>query len=147
MYDRESSGTMDVYYNIPPITRALVTATVVLSVGVHASIISFFRVVYLPQQTFWSFPPEIWRPVTSFFVTGAGLSLLLDPYFLYTYGSSLETESARFPRKEDFVWYILFNMGIIFVGHPALPSMFPLQLLRMPYYLELWLREARQDNI
>ncbi|KAI9722099.1 MAG: hypothetical protein M1828_004913 [Chrysothrix sp. TS-e1954] len=106
---------MDVYYNIPPITRSLVTATVALSVAVHASIISLYRVAYLAQQTFWSFPPEIWRPFTSFFITGGGLSLLMDPYFLYLYADSLEREGSRFSRKEDFAWYILFNMAVIFV--------------------------------
>ena len=43
------------------------------------------------------------------------MSLLFDPYFLWTYGSSLETESPRFTRKGDFFLYVVFVEAVIVV--------------------------------
>nr|POE70930.1 derlin-1 [Quercus suber] len=39
---------------------------------------------------------------------GPKLGLLLDPYFLFTYGKSLETEASRFTRPGDFFVYLVF---------------------------------------
>jgi len=75
--------------------------------------------------------PEIWRLVTPFLITGPQLGLILDPYFLYTYGSQLERESARFSQPGDFFTYIAFVCTTILVSpilhfdytlHYSLPS-------------------------
>lgn len=68
--------------------------------------------------------PEIWRLVTPFLITGPQLGLILDPYFLYTYGSQLELESSRFSQPGDFFTYIAFVCTTILVSpmSRALPA-------------------------
>ena len=65
--------------------------------------------------------PEIWRLVTPFILTGPKFGLLMDPYFLYTYGSQLETEAARFTQPGDFFMYLVFVAAIILVS-PAIKT-------------------------
>lgn len=81
----------------------------------YAGIIPFAPLVFLPYRLL-RLPPEIWRVATSFLITGPGLSIILDPYFLYHYGSQLETESPRFTRPGDFFTYIAFVCSVIVVG-------------------------------
>ena len=83
----------------------------------------------------WQFPPQIWRLVTSFLMTGKDLSIIFDTYFcmlhfgtgcrmsaiinlstVYTYGSKLETASPRFSQPGDFMTYLLFVCFTILVG-------------------------------
>jgi len=79
--------------------------------------ISPYYVVFLRQRVFtFSTVPEIWRLVTPFLLTGPKLGLILDPYFLYTYGSQLETEAARFTQPGDFFMYIVYVAVIILVS-------------------------------
>ncbi len=59
--------------------------------------------------------PQIWRLVTPFILTGPKLGLLLDPYFLYTYGSQLELEASRFTQPGDFFMYLVFVAAVILV--------------------------------
>ena len=76
--------------------------------------------------------PEIWRLVTPFLITGPQLGLILDPYFLYTYGSQLELECARFSQPGDFFVYIMFVCTTILVS-PTLRHGSRLLLLSFPY--------------
>ncbi|EME43163.1 hypothetical protein DOTSEDRAFT_72519 [Dothistroma septosporum NZE10] len=57
--------------------------------------------------------PQIWRLVTSFFVTGPQLGLIMDPFFLYHYSSQLETGSPRFSTPGAYAFYILFVSTVI----------------------------------
>lgn len=66
-------------------------------------------------------PPQIWRFGTAFLLTGPALGLLFDTYFLYSYLSQLEVGNARFSRKEDLVWYLMFVGGTIMVSLCLLP--------------------------
>ena len=59
--------------------------------------------------------PEIWRIVTTFVLTGPKIGLVLDPYFLYTYGSALETTSPSFSQPGDFFVYLVFVCVVILV--------------------------------
>ena len=72
-------------------------------------------------HTFYIFkiPPQIWRVPTSFLLTGSGLGLVFDTYFLYRYLSELEVSNRRFPRKEDLVWYLFCVSAGILVSLPA----------------------------
>ena len=111
--------------------------TLVTSLLVYGNIISGGRVVfYLP----WIFKypmPEVWRFVTSFWLTGAGLSILFDTYFrkphrtslqilvlmiaqVWTYSSGLENESSRFSQPGDFFTYIIFLGLVILVRSKTL---------------------------
>ncbi|PBP16959.1 Der1-like family protein [Diplocarpon rosae] len=100
-------SAMDMFWSAPPITRSLTLAVFVMSVAVYTGILNGVYVIfYLPYL--WKFPPQIWRLATPFLLTGEKLSILFDTYFLYTYGSKLETASPRFTGPGDFFTYILF---------------------------------------
>jgi len=66
----------------------------------------YYVLFYLPA--FMKLPPQLWRLVTCFLLTGPKLGLIFDTYFLYTYGSKLETSSPHFSQPGDFFTYILF---------------------------------------
>ncbi|TKA31590.1 hypothetical protein B0A54_15723 [Friedmanniomyces endolithicus] len=69
-----------------------------------------YYVVFLREKLFtFTSVPQIWRLVTPFILTGPKLGLLLDPYFLYTYGSQLELEASRFTQPGDFFMYLLLG--------------------------------------
>jgi len=77
------------------------------SVLVYTGILDFRYVIFVPRWIF-KLPPDLWRLVTPFLITGPQFSILLDTYFVYTYASALETESARFAHPGDFVTYLCF---------------------------------------
>ncbi|KAI9672219.1 MAG: centromere/microtubule-binding protein cbf5 [Alyxoria varia] len=100
---------MDAFYAAPPIIRTFTAGVVATSCIVYGYPPAFRYVFFDWYRSFLRLPPEIWRPFTSFLVSGAKLQMILDPYFLYMYGSQLE-RSPRFSRTGDFFWYIVFNM-------------------------------------
>ena len=71
--------------------------------------------------------PQLWRIFTAFLITKPKFAILLDPYFLYQYGSSIERESSRFAQPGDFFVYTLFVGSVIAVSTH-------LQLSRTPYH-------------
>ncbi|ATY62974.1 Der1-like protein [Cordyceps militaris] len=94
------------YWRLPPISRTLATWMFVSSVGLYFG--------FIPSQWLgWHasyilrFPPQIWRLVTGFLITGPQLGLLFDTYFFYKAASDLETGHPRLRRKEDFIWYLI----------------------------------------
>ena len=88
-----------------------------LSVTVYSGFIDPYYVVYLNYKIFsWKGLPQIWRLVTPFLLTGPKFGLLMDPYFLYTYGSQLETEASRFTQPGDFFVYLVFVALVILVS-------------------------------
>jgi hypothetical protein len=60
--------------------------------------------------------PQLWRIFTAFLITKPKFAILLDPYFLYQYGSGLERESSRFSQPGDFFTYTVFVGGVIVVS-------------------------------
>lgn len=60
--------------------RTLAAATVTLSILVHIHFLSPAYVIFSPSFL-WRFPPQLWRLVTSFMVTGPGFGILFDTYF------------------------------------------------------------------
>ncbi|QIW98668.1 hypothetical protein AMS68_004186 [Peltaster fructicola] len=102
-------SVVDAFWAAPPVSRTLTLAAVVLSVPTHMGLISPYYVVWITRNVFtFKTVPEVWRFVTSFLLTGSQLSLILDPYFLYTYGSQLEMGSAQFSAPGDFFVYVVF---------------------------------------
>ncbi|EFE37433.1 hypothetical protein TRV_07914 [Trichophyton verrucosum HKI 0517] len=92
-------------------------------------------------------PPQLWRLVTPFFLTGGGIGFFLDLYFLFQYASDIEVNSPRFSGPGDFVTYVIFVAIFILVsGHsflalregykhglyPVLSSLFAKHLLNLP---------------
>jgi Derlin-2/3 len=77
--------------------------------------------------------PQIWRLITPFLITGPKFGLLMDPYFLFTYGSGLEQGSPRFTEPGSFFIYNVFIMGTILVccillAFPSLAVLYALQV-------------------
>lgn len=76
-----------------------------------------YLVVFIRYKVFTiTAVPQLWRLITSLILTGPKLGMILDPYFLYTYGSSLETEAARFSQPGDFFVYLVFVALVILVS-------------------------------
>lgn len=91
-----------------------------LSVPTWMGFIDPYYVVFLRYKVFtFSSLPEIWRLVTAFILTGPKLGMILDPYFLYTYGSQLETGAVRFSQPGDFFVYLVFVAFVIMVSSPT----------------------------
>lgn len=106
------SEIMDAYWAAPPMARTLATAILVTSIGVYFNLLPYSW-VYFSEDRLFRFPPEIWRFVTSFFISTPQLGIILDPYFAYQYLSQLETTNPKFARKEDVLWYLITVGGII----------------------------------
>ncbi|KAF7875224.1 hypothetical protein EAF04_002396 [Stromatinia cepivora] len=105
-------SALDVFWAAPPISRTLAAGALTLSILVYTHILTGYHVVFLLQPIL-QFPPQLWRLLTPFLVTGPDLGILFDTYFLYTYGSKLETASPRFSQPGDFLTYVLFVCATI----------------------------------
>ncbi|KAK6439695.1 hypothetical protein LTR95_004092 [Oleoguttula sp. CCFEE 5521] len=110
-------SAMDMFWAMPPVTRTLIAAAVGLSWPAHLIntpdpyYLYFLDYKVLTLKAF----PELWRLVTPFLLTGPKLGLILDPYFLYQYGSELELRSSRFSDPGDFLVYMVFVSVVILV--------------------------------
>ncbi|KAJ5885683.1 hypothetical protein N7504_011519 [Penicillium tannophilum] len=100
------------FWAAPPVTRTITALTLVQSVLVYGGVLSGYYVVFWPAQIF-KLLPEIWRLATPFLLTGPRLSFFFDLYFLYHYGSQLETSAVRFSQPGDFFIYLVFVAFII----------------------------------
>ncbi|KAF2841495.1 DER1-domain-containing protein [Patellaria atrata CBS 101060] len=121
---------MDAFWAAPPISRTIAAAAFALSLLVHTDNLDIYRVIFI-SQTLFQIPPHVWRLFTSFLITGPKLSIILDPYFLFNYGSALEKSSPRFTGPGDFFTYVVFCsvmillidgyiLGAFFFMHPLL---------------------------
>merc|ERR1712098_170779 len=77
--------------------RTLAAAAFFLSVSCHTGMLSFGYVIFYLGQ-FLKFPPYVWTIVTSFLITGEGIGIILDTYFLYTYSTHLGNVLHMHPR-------------------------------------------------
>ncbi|KAF9734130.1 centromere/microtubule-binding protein cbf5 [Paraphaeosphaeria minitans] len=108
---------MDVFWTLPPVTRTITAAAVVVSALGYAHIIDLTKFIFIPQYVFTTkMAPQVWRLVTGFFITKRNMAIALDPYFLYQYGSGLERESSRFSQPGDFFVYTAFVGSFIAVS-------------------------------
>ncbi|KAF2652338.1 DER1-domain-containing protein [Lophiostoma macrostomum CBS 122681] len=104
----------DVFWSLPPVTRTITASAVVVSALGYSGIIHFMNLIFFKDAIFTvRMIPQIWRLVTAFMITGPKLGILLDPYFLYQYGSGLEIESSRFSQPGDFFVYTAFVASVI----------------------------------
>lgn len=79
--------------------------------------ISLYKYIFATQFVFTTkIVPQIWRVFTAFLITKPKFAILLDPYFLYQYGSQLERESSRFAQPGDFLVYTMFVGSVIVVS-------------------------------
>jgi len=100
-------SAVDMFFSAPPVSRTLTAATLVISILVHTGLMSGYWVIFWIPKIF-SLTPQLWRLMTSFMLSAPKFGILLDPYFLYTYGSKLEVGSPRFTKPGDFFTYIVF---------------------------------------
>lgn len=95
----------------------------------YSGILNPYYVVFIRRFVLKLPVPQLWRLITPFFLTGPKLGIVLDPYFIYTYGSVLETESSRFSQPGDFLVYLLFIAGVVLVSPRSLSRL----LSQIPY--------------
>ncbi|TQS38203.1 hypothetical protein Golomagni_01297 [Golovinomyces magnicellulatus] len=103
---------MDAFWKAPPISRTLAASAFLLSVSVYTGLIPGYLVIFHPDYIL-KFPPQLWRLFTSFLITGKELGIIFDTFFIYQYGSRLESASPRFNKPGDFIAYILFVCNIV----------------------------------
>jgi len=106
---------LNVIKSWPPVTRVLVLSTVVTSLLVHSKMLNGIWVIYYSPYV-WRLPPkipELWRLFSSFSLTGRGLSILFESYFLYTNSIGLERGSPRFSEPGSYLIFVLFSMALI----------------------------------
>ncbi|TKX25488.1 hypothetical protein C1H76_2138 [Elsinoe australis] len=108
-------SAMDAFWAQPPVTRTITAAAVVLSVSVWVlRLIAPYYVIFIPQLVFtYRRIPQVWRLVTPFLLTGQGLGMIFDPYFLFTYGKKLEVDAPRFSPPGEFFTAIFFVCAVI----------------------------------
>jgi len=108
---------MDVFWTLPPVSRTITAAAVVVSAAGYSGLLSLYHYIFVSQYVFTvSMLPQLWRLFTAFLITKPKFGILLDPYFLYQYGSSIERESPRFKDPGDFFVYTLFLGSVIVVS-------------------------------
>ena len=97
--------------------RTITAAAVVVSAAGYSGLLSLYHYIFVSQYVFTvSMLPQLWRLFTAFLITKPKFGILLDPYFLYQYGSSIERESPRFKDPGDFFVYTLFLGSVIVVS-------------------------------
>lgn len=122
---------MDVFWTLPPVTRTITALAVTVSALGYGGIISLSQYVFATRAVFtMKIVPQVWRIFTAFLITKPKFAILLDPYFLYQYGSSIERESSRFSQPGDFFVYTVFvssiivaTAGAIFNAYTFLPAL------------------------
>lgn len=121
------SEIMDAYWRQPPFARNLATAVVVTSLAVHFHFLPYAW-FYFHVSRIFMIPPEIWRPITTFLISGPKIGIIMDPYFLFQYLSQIEAGNPRFPRKEDVLWYLIcVSTMIIVLAHYFTGDLYLLQ--------------------
>lgn len=109
--------------------RTLTTAVLATSIAGHFGVLPV-RWLYFHYFEIFKLPPELWRFVTSFLLTGPQLGIVMDTYFVFQYLSQLETTHPKFNRKEDLLWYLVF-CGTVIVVRATLKKL-PPTLLPLP---------------
>ncbi|KAK4228259.1 Der1-like family-domain-containing protein [Podospora fimiseda] len=107
-----STDLVAAFWQLPPISRTLSFSAAIVSILTYTGILPF-QWLYFESYFILQIPPQIWRFFTAFLITGPGFSMIMDPYFVYQYASMLETANPKFPRTEDFLWYLTFVCTII----------------------------------
>ena len=77
-------SAMSVFWAAPPIARTLAAAAFTTSILVYLDFMSANWIVFAPYMV-WRFPPEIWRFVSAFLLTGPDLGIIFDTYFRKNY--------------------------------------------------------------
>lgn len=122
---------MDVFWTLPPVTRTITALAVTVSALGYGGIISLYQYIFMSPVVFTTqMAPQLWRIFTAFLITKPKFAILLDPYFLYQYGSAIERESSRFAQPGDFFVYTVFvgsvivaTAGVVLNAYTFLPAL------------------------
>ncbi|KAJ5541966.1 hypothetical protein N7535_004385 [Penicillium sp. DV-2018c] len=106
---------MDIFWAAPPVTRTLTTLTLIQSAATYGGLWDFYYVPFVPSLIF-QWPPQIYRLVTPFLLTGPRLDFVFDLYFIYHYGGAVERSMAT----GEFFVYLLFVAFNLMVPHTCL---------------------------
>ncbi|KFY05151.1 hypothetical protein O988_00224 [Pseudogymnoascus sp. VKM F-3808] len=102
-------SAVDMFFAAPPVTRTLTALTFVISVAVYAGLVPhLYGWIFFHHSLIFKFPPQLWRFATCFMLSGPRFGILMDPYYLYTYGKQCETGSSKFTKPGDFFYYLVF---------------------------------------
>jgi Derlin-2/3 len=104
---------------LTPFHRTLATAIVFVSFSVYFTGFPGYQHIYFTPGLLLRFPPQIWRLVTSFLLSGPKIGLIIHPMWAYQNLSQLETGHPKFPRKEDVLYYLMTVGSFIIVGHSS----------------------------
>ncbi|KAG9027893.1 hypothetical protein FRB95_007091 [Tulasnella sp. JGI-2019a] len=109
---------MDEIREVPPVTRALVAATLAVSGPVMLQLVSPYPLLFV-----WGYVKEgqLWRIPTSFFLGGSGMTFLFDLALLYRNSDGLETICYN-RRSADYAWQLLLASGAILALNIPLKS-------------------------
>merc|ERR1712130_192562 len=124
-FDCLTDELMDVYLEIPPVTRVYVSACLLVNAAVQLGYVTPYQLYFNYDLILKS--GELWRLFTNFLYFGP-----MGLHFLFRYSRNLEEGSFR-GRNADFIFFFLFGMvllsisalfvNIIFLGN-ALNLMF-----------------------
>ncbi|KAF2261087.1 DER1-domain-containing protein [Lojkania enalia] len=105
---------MDVFWTLPPVTRTITALALAVSALGYSGMINMYNYIFISRAILTTkMMPQLWRLFTAFLITKPKFAILLDPYFLYQYGSGLEAESSRFSQPGDFFIYTAFVAAVI----------------------------------
>ncbi len=98
-------------------TRTITALALAVSALGYGGIISLYTYIFMTQAVFTTkIIPQVWRIFTAFLITKPKFAILMDPYFMYQYGSAIERESSRFSQPGDFFMYTIFCGSVIVVS-------------------------------
>ncbi|KIK01858.1 hypothetical protein K443DRAFT_544597 [Laccaria amethystina LaAM-08-1] len=101
---------------IPPITRAWLALSVLISLAVQCQLITPLQLYYSPRSAFINVQP--WRAVTTFFYFGSiSLDFVFHLFFFMRYSRMLE-ESSFANKKADYFWLLLLSSIMLLALSP-----------------------------
>ncbi|XP_066291557.1 derlin-2-like [Branchiostoma lanceolatum] len=101
------------YLQMPLITRAYTTASVLTTIAVQLDIITPFQLYFNPDLILYQY--QVWRLVTNFLFFGTiGFNFLFNMIFTYRYCRMLEEGSFR-GKTADFFFMFLFGGTLMMI--------------------------------
>ena len=98
---------VQMYLEMPPVTRVYTTACVITTLAVQMEIVSPFQLYFNPLLIIRQY--QVWRLITTFLFFGTvGFNFLFNMVFTYRYCRMLEEGSFR-GKSSDFVMMFIFG--------------------------------------
>ncbi|KAI8328364.1 Der1-like family-domain-containing protein [Chlamydoabsidia padenii] len=132
------------YNGLPPVTKAIITTTVALSVSSAVGLVKAER-LYLV----WPFvyrKLQLWRMVTSFYLRSLNLSFAFDLYFMYTYSTKLELDVFQ-GRTSDYIYFLLLTSGVQLLLDGFFQNIVVLSSAVVPTVMYLWSKHYADQQV